>query len=278
MIRSDVAAVMLCWNDVARVCALARRLERLEPAPGRTIIVDNGSRADTAVRIAEGAPPCEIIALGRNHGFAAAINRGIDAAIAGGAQWVWVLNTDVELPGAALGELLSAAERDPGCGMAAAVLLEADGAVLAFGGGRVNLWTGLSRHVQRSGERCDYLVGACLLLRTAMLRDVGLFDESYFFYWEDIELSFRAREAGWRLAVAESCRVVHLEGSSLGRWSDERWYHLFRGLTRFLAARSPLPRVATALRLAQHSATMLRHGRAAALRGAWRAVAGGSGR
>jgi GT2 family glycosyltransferase len=111
-----------------------------------------------------------------------------------------------------------------------------------------------------------------------MLRDTGLFDESYFFYWEDVDLAYRARALGWKLTVAENCHVVHLEGSSLGRWSERRWYYLFRGLGRFLHGRARLPRTAVVIRLLVHNATMLRHGRLAAVRGAWRAVAGASAR
>jgi GT2 family glycosyltransferase len=105
-----------------------------------------------------------------------------------------------------------------------------------------------------------------------MLRETGAFDDGYFFYWEDVELGFRAREHGWALAVADGCRVVHDEGSTLGRWSAERWELLFRGMMRFLSARAPRPAAAMAVRLVVHTAVMLRHGRMPAIAGAWRAL------
>jgi GT2 family glycosyltransferase len=239
-IRADVVAVILCWNDADRVVALLERLRSVDPCPLHVVIVDNGSGDGCAARIAAGFPAHEILRLDANLGFAAGVNRGIERALARAAEWVWLLNSDIVLPHTALASLL-AAGADERCGMAGAVLTEADGSIQARGGGRVNLWTGSSRHVRLSHERCDYLSAACLLMRTAMLRDTGAFDESYFFYWEDVDLGFRARAAGWTLAVAQDCLVVHDEGSSLGRWSELRWYHLFRGMSRFLRGHSRLP-------------------------------------
>lgn len=264
--------VVLSWNDADRVIALLERMRALRPSPDDVVVVDNGSKDGALARIARAFPSAQAIALAANCGFAAAANRGIERALARGAEWVWLLNTDVVLPDHALASLLVAAGA-PRCGMAGAVLVEAGGAVQALGGGNVNLWTGMSRHVRSAAERCDYLSGACLLLRASMLDEIGLFDEGYFFYWEDIDLGFRAREAGWTLAVAGDCRVMHDEGSSLGRWSEQRWSHLFRGMRRFLDRRAPLPRTAALLRLIQHTGSMLVHGRRDALRGAWRGFA-----
>ena len=271
MTRDIVAAVVLSWNDADRVVALLGCLSTLDPPPELIVVIDNGSSDGSAVRITHAFPAHAMIAMPANLGFAAGVNRGIRWALEHDSTWVWLLNSDIDLPANALARLGAAARRDDRCGMAGALLVEADGSVQARGGGRINLWTGDSRHVRSGGERCDYLSGACLLLRSAMLRDIGLLDERYFFYWEDVDLAFRARDAGWSMAIADDCRVVHLEAQSLGPWSEQRWYHLFRGMRRFLRARAPLPRTAATIRLLCHSATMLRHGRLQALRGAWRA-------
>ncbi len=275
MSAGGVAAVLLCWNDVDRVLALVEGLQRQGLPPDRVIVVDNGSDRAPARVLAAAYPDCETITLAHNRGFAAAVILGIEHALAGGADWIWLLNTDIELPADALPALRAAAGADPRCGMTGAVLVEPDGSVQARGGGRVNLWTGMACHVVSAAERCDYMSAACLLLRAEMLREIGLFDEGYFFYWEDVDLGFRAREAGWTFAVAGDCLVVHREGSSLGRWSQARWYHLFRGMRRFLRSRAPLPRTATLVRLVQHSIAMAAHGRRDALRGAWRGVRAG---
>ncbi len=290
MTHAPTVAVVLAWNDGPRVLGLLERLRSSISPPAKVVIVDNGSMDGTAAAIEREYPEHETIVLPGNAGFSRAANIGIRRALELGAGWIWLLNTDIDLPDDALARLhraarpqtsataplsdsgtLPVADRTGECGMVGATLLEPDGSVQACGGGRVSLWTGIARHERFDRGRCDYLSGACLLLRADMLREIGLFDEAYFFYWEDVDLGFRARAGGWALRVAGDCMVVHREGSSLGRWSDERWDHLFRGMIRFLDARAPFPRIAASVRLLHHTATMLRHGRRAAIAGAWRA-------
>ncbi len=265
-------AVVLCWNDSPRVLRLLARLEALQPSPDVVVVVDNGSDSVHAERIAAAFARVVVVRLDANRGFAAAANRGIEYALSHAANEVWLLNTDVELPTDALALLRRALHAEPRRGMAAPVLLSADGRVECFGGGRVSLLTGDCRHALGGSDTIDYLAGACLLLRADMLRDIGLFDERYFFYWEDVDLGFRARDAGWTLAVAADCRVVHDEASTLGKWSAARWELLFRGMMRFAASRAAAPAATIASRLVVHSATMLRHGRLGAVAGAWRAL------
>lgn len=270
MTESRVAAIVLCWNDAERVRELLLQLAALSPAPGRVVVVDNGSAAGPPEFDGEFPFVLEVLSLPENLGFAAGVNRGAQRALALGMEWLWLVNSDVEIPAHALGSLLDVALAQPRCGMVGAVLTHPDGRLQARGGGQVNLWTGMVRHVRRSDQRCDYLSGACLLLRTSMLREIGLFDERFFFYWEDIELAARARAAGWCLAVADRCLVVHHEASTLGPWSAERWFFLFRGLKLYLAEHARAPRVAALLRLIHHTAVMSSHGRWDALRGARR--------
>lgn len=265
-----VTAVVLCWNDAPRVSQLLAGMSRQTARPDRVVVVDNGSRGGAPCFASLVALDVEVLALPDNVGFAAAANRGIERAMQLGAGWVWLLNSDLEIPINALAALRSAARREDRCGMVGAVLLGPNGELQARGGGRVDLASGLSRHVTSPTEAADYLSGACLLLNVEMLWDIGLFDEGYFFYWEDVDLGYRAAQRGWTLKVADDCRVVHQEAASLGRWSAARWEHLFRGMVRFVRAYAPRPAVAVAVRLVHHSAVMLWHGRFEPVRGAWR--------
>jgi GT2 family glycosyltransferase len=103
-----------------------------------------------------------------------------------------------------------------------------------WGGGRVNCWTGQSRHRRSPGE-VDFVSGASVLLRSTALETVGLFDQATFFmYWEDTDLGFRLRKAGWRLAVAGDARVWHKQAASLGQDNPAREALFVRSAVRFL--------------------------------------------
>ncbi|HYC57865.1 MAG TPA: glycosyltransferase family 2 protein [Candidatus Binatia bacterium] len=272
---TGTVAIVLSWNDAELVRDCLSRLARSKPGPDHVVVVDNASETDVESFYRSALPGVEIIRSRRNVGFAAAVNMAILRAASLGARWVWLVNSDTEVEADTLACLLSAAGADHATGMVAPVLLDRHGQVQAWGGGSASLWTGISRHARSEADRVDYLSGACLLVSMPMLGEVGGLDERYFFYWEDVDLSFRARAAGWHLVVADGCRVVHYEATSLGPWSSARWFRLFEGLALFLRMRAPLPGLALAVRLLHHSAAMVRHRRWRALRGAWRgAIAG----
>jgi len=182
-VTGTVAAIVLSWNDGERVLPFLHRLYELDVTPDHLVVVDNGSRDGTPDRIADALPRCEIVRLPENRGFAGAVNCGIQRALARNAEWIWLLNTDIVLPRDTL-VMLTAAAREDRCGMAAPVLVESNGNVQSWGGGHVNMWTGIARHARSGGSPPHKRSGACLLRRAGMVREIGLLDESYILYWE----------------------------------------------------------------------------------------------
>jgi hypothetical protein len=117
----------------------------------------------------------------------------------------------------------------------------------------------------------DYLQGASVLLRCAALREVGTLDEGFFLYWEDADLCFRLRRAGWRLAVASGAQVEHAGYGSLRFQSPEWDYHFTASSVRFFRRHASLPLIPIVV---SASGRLLRR----ALHGRWanvRAVAAG---
>jgi GT2 family glycosyltransferase len=214
-----------------------------------TVVVDNGSTDDSVNKIRERFPGIKIVETGRNLGFAGGVNAGIREALKDGADFVWVLNNDtVPQPGSLIALLRTALSYER-IGAVGSVLVYPDGQVQAWGGGRVNRWIGVCRHATSAhiDSWFDYLTAASLLLPRRALEEVGLFDESFFLYWEDTDLSFRLKRRGWLLAVAADSIVVHRAHASTGR--DQRKIDRFSTRTgiRFLLKHSPLPRLSVPL-------------------------------
>lgn len=244
-----VAIVVLNWNGWQDTIACVASLKALTYGNFEVLVVDNGSTDDSVAEIRSAFPDVTLLLSGANLGFGGGCNVGICHALARGADYVWLINSDATVDPQALTSLVHVADSNPALGSVGSVLYEADqpGQVQLWGGGRVNLWLGRSNHCVVPGP-ISFISGASLLLRRAALEQVGLFDEALFFmYWEDTDLGFRLANAGWRLAVAENSRVWHKQSASLGLGNPLLDEYATRSCVRFLRRHAPVPAVSIAL-------------------------------
>jgi GT2 family glycosyltransferase len=191
------------------------------------VVVDDGSR-DESLRIATGLAASaggriDVVALGRNHGFAPAVNRGVAAARASFAPDVVVLvNQDCFVKPGWLAPLVSALS-DSAVAAAGARLLDADGATLQHAGARVEA-NGLTTHLgrgsrdvdaHREARDVDYVCGALFAFRASTWERFGPFDEGYApAYFEEVDFCVRARRAGFRIAYVPAAEAVHAGAST----------------------------------------------------------------
>jgi N-acetylglucosaminyl-diphospho-decaprenol L-rhamnosyltransferase len=195
-------------------------------------VVDNASGDGSADMVADQFPWARIIRNRRNVGFGAAHNQALRRAM--GRYWL-VLNSDAAPRPGALRVLVDFLEANPRVGVAGPRLRYPDGTVQPSRRRFPTVATLFveSTQIQRFIPRnpvlrryyladrsddepqdVDWLVGACLCARAAAAAEVGLFDESFFMYSEELDWCRRFRAAGWRVAYVPSAEVVHLEGGS----------------------------------------------------------------
>jgi GT2 family glycosyltransferase len=159
-----------------------------------------------------------LIRADTNRGFAGGCNIGIRYALKCGAEYVWLLNNDTLVDTKALAEMVEVARSDEQIGLVGSVLYyyHDPTSVQAYGGGLVNWWRGTNRLLTAPRESgLDFLAGASLLVKRPVVESIGLLEESYFFYWEDVAYSQRALKAGWRIDVAKGSRILHKEGGTI---------------------------------------------------------------
>lgn len=246
-----VAIVVLNWNGWQDTLACVASLQALNYGDFEILVVDNGSTDDSVVQITREFPAVALLQTGANLGFGGGCNVGIRYALAKGVDYVWLVNSDATVDPQALKALVRVAEQNPALGSVGSVLFEADqpGQVQLWGGGRVNLWLGRSNHCVVPGP-INFISGASVLLRRAALEQVGVFDDaSFFMYWEDTDLGFRLRQAGWKLAVANDSRIWHKQSASLGLGNPLLDEYATRSCVRFLRRHAPIPSVSVALML-----------------------------
>jgi GT2 family glycosyltransferase len=245
-----VAIVVLNWNGWQDTLACVASLQALDYPNFHIVLVDNGSTDGSEAHLRGALPMVELLQTGANLGFGGGCNVGLRHALAAGADYAWLVNSDATVEPGALSALVRRAEEDATLGAVGSVLLDADAAarLQLWGGGRVGLWTGRSVHCKSSDQTLHFVSGASMLLRRAALEQVGLFDDARFFmYWEDTDLGFRLRKAGWRLGVAADSTIRHKQSASLGLGNPLLDEYATRSCVRFLRRHAPMPWVSVGL-------------------------------
>jgi GT2 family glycosyltransferase len=244
----DVGIVAYRSRRLLRDCLESLR-EHAPARPMRVVVVDNDSR-DGTVGLVRGLPGVELVEAQRNLGFAAATNLAIELS---NARYFLALNPDTRVHAGTLERLLRLMDEDASIGICGCRLERENGtfdhaARRAFPTplGALAHFTGVGRsrrapaalaqyrapHVERGPV--DAVNGAFMLIRRRALDDVGLFDEGYWLYMEDLDLCYRFAAAGWVTWYEPSVAVTHVKGGSSGRNRMLRANHAFHyGMYRF---------------------------------------------
>ena len=187
-----------------------------------------------------------VVAEPVNRGFGAGVNRGAYEAFSRGAKQVLMLNPDASISGASITRLRERVTADP-WRLVAPTIRTPEGRVW-FAGSVVDLVTGAVRRGDPSGPHdTPWLSGACLLVSRTLWELVGGFDERYFLYWEDIDLSYRVQQAGGRLEVIGDAVATHDQGGTQSTRtarskSDAYYYYMVRGRLLFSSTHMPVSR------------------------------------
>lgn len=225
------------------------------------IVVDNASTDGSADKALARYPDVELVRHTKNKGYAGGVNPGLRRAIELGAAYVAPFNDDAVAETDWLEKLVANLEAHPERGSVACKVLKSDGKTIDSTGDYVTVW-GLpyprGRNEIDSGQYDDMdeifaASGAASLFRVEALKKIGLFDESFFAYYEDVDLGFRLQNAGWKVGYEPRAVVYHKIGMTSGRmkgfttyqtlknlpllvWKNMPFLLLFRVLPRFYLA------------------------------------------
>lgn len=241
-----VTIILLNWNGWRDTLDCISTLQKLEHPNYKILIIDNASSDNSVAQIRESHPDIPIIINSRNLGFGAGCNVGIRKALKDSSEYIWLLNNDTRVNPQSLSTLTQKIETDPSIAAVGSVIYYLDenlNNIQAWGGGYVSLWAGRARHcmLPANDSTLDYLTGASILLRSSALTEIGLFDELFFMYWEDADLCFRLRNAGWKLAVAANSFIWHKESASLGKQNPLLTVYFGQSLIYFFKKHAPQP-------------------------------------
>ncbi|HEY0606099.1 MAG TPA: glycosyltransferase family 2 protein [Herpetosiphonaceae bacterium] len=256
---SRIAIVVVSYNvcDLLRQCLRSATSAEL---PADVIVVDNASHDDSVTMVKREFPSVTLIANDTNRGFAAGTNQGIRAALdsASPPEYVLLLNPDAFLRPGALAALAGFMDEHPRVGAVGARLFYPDGRPQEGAWHFPTLWMTLfdlfpprgpllgrlyasslnGRYREERGSQpfaIDHPLGAAMLMRRVTIDEVGLLDEDYWMYVEEVDWCYRCRQAGWAIWQVPQAEVVHAAGASSQQFKGRSFVALHRSRLRFFA-------------------------------------------
>jgi N-acetylglucosaminyl-diphospho-decaprenol L-rhamnosyltransferase len=282
-VSSEIGAVVVDHDTGPLLERCVRSL--LDDGAAPVVVVQNGARGsvDAALRDLLGArpgAPVHVVRPGRNLGFGSGVNRGLAALAAGSTppEWVLVCNADLVVHPGAPAALRGALESHPAWAVVGPRIFTEAGQVYpsvrnfpsftdAAGHALLapfkpeNPFTRRYNPGTPEGDvvtRAGWVSGSCFLARRSALEELGGFDEAYFMYAEDMDLCWRAHDAGWGVGFAGTAEVTHVQGVSTARYPYRMMVAHHRSALRFTVrttkgwrrAALPLAAVVLAARMA----------------------------
>lgn len=239
-----LSIIIVSWNTSALLEKCLASVYAYPPAdPFEVWVVDNASTDDSAAMVESYFPQVHLVTNANNVGFARANNQAIPHCT---GEYILLLNPDTEVKAKALPTLSAWLDAHPEAGGVGPFLLNPDGTLQTscypaptlmrefwrllhldwltpYGSYNMARW---DTHTPRE---VDVLQGACLLVRRMVLEKVGVLDETYFIYSEEVDLCYRIRRAGWSLWWEPQSQVVHYGGQSTRQVKTEMFLRLYQG-------------------------------------------------
>lgn len=227
-----ITIVIPNWNG-ADLLANCLRSAQAQTIPTEIVVVDNGS-VDNSVELIESQfPHVTLLKNPVNLGFAGGVNTGIEYALEHGTEAIALLNNDAIPDVYWLDHLAGTLEHNDHAGIVTSKIMRSDKKHLDSTGDFYSAWgTAFPRGRDEldigkydKTEAVFAASGGASLYRAKMLREVGLFDEDFFAYYEDVDLSFRARLQGWEILYQPKAVVYHEVGATSSKVHDFGTYH-----------------------------------------------------
>jgi GT2 family glycosyltransferase len=249
----NVMIVILNWNRLRDTAECLGSVSGIDYPNFGIVVVDNGSDDGSAAEIRRAFPHVLLIENRENLGFAEGNNVGIRHALKRGADYVWLLNNDTVVDPRALTAMVESAERNRDIGILGSKIRYYDQPqILWFAGATIDWEHAISAHIGRlekdTGQydrerEVDRVTGCSMLIRRKVFEDIGLFDEKFFLYAEEVDLCVRARKMGYRNYYVPKSVVYHKISASSGENSVPLYaYYNTRNFLYLIRKNIPFPK------------------------------------
>lgn len=247
-----IYVIILTWNQYHHTKSCLTSLQKTTYPNLQIVVVDNNSTDGTPEKVNQDFPTATLLTNDENLGFAAGNNIGIRYALENDAAYIFILNNDTLVASSLFERLLAAISQRPdgtvhsSVGMIAPLIYYADEPQRIWSSGGKRHFVTYEKTGDLAGQidrgqyakpvSQDYFTGCAMLLSCRLLKSVGLFDERFFFTYEDSDLCVRARDAGYQLLLAPDAHIWHkVSVSTGGSGSPTERYWMARSSILFFA-------------------------------------------
>ncbi len=234
--KMKLSIIIVSWNVKEELVNCLRSIEENRPCEQfEVIVVDNASTDDTTETVKRDFPEITLVSNSKNRGFAAANNQGIGKSQ---GRYLLFLNPDTIIHAGSLDVLVKFMDGNSNVGVCGPKLLNADGTTQPSARRFPTFRGALYRHtflrflrifrneykkwLMKDFEHdrqmdVNQLMGSALMVRRSVIKDAGDMDESFFMYYEEVDLCCRIKKAGWRIVFVPEAAITHLGGQSAGQ-------------------------------------------------------------
>lgn len=245
VMKTKAAIIIPNWNgeDMIKDCISSLLAQSTKT---QVIVVDNGSKDNSVSRVKE-FPGVKLLEFKDNAGFAGGVNRGIKYALTEGFVYIGLFNNDAIADKDWLDKLIKNIEDSDEIGISTGKLMRSDRKHIDSTGDFYTIW-GIpfprGRNQVDSGQydKKELVFGAtggASLYRSELFRDIGMFDEDFFAYYEDVDISFRAQMAGWKVAYTPDAVAYHGVGGTSSKMGDFTRFHSAKNFLLLYARNMP---------------------------------------
>ena len=248
-----IAVIVLNWNNAPDTLECLESIYQSADLNYSIYVVDNGSKDNSLSVLQKTYPDANYLPLDKNYGFVGGNNIAFRRAIADGAEYLFLLNSDATINKETLSILRKSAERFPNaCALGPRVYYYDLPMTLWYSGviwapekaGFYHLDWGVDENLapRRPIAKTDYVNGCAFFVRVSALKSVGFMDERYFLNWEEIDWCFRMRKKGFDCLVVPEAKAWHkISRSFVGGRKGAMWnYYFYRNRLLWMQAHLPL--------------------------------------
>ncbi len=241
-----IIVVIPNWNGADYISACLDSLQK-QTIPHDVVVVDNGSTDGSLALIEKSFPEVQVVRHAENKGFSGGVNAGFRYALEKDYEAVAVFNNDAIADKNWLKHLSVRLQGDAKFGIVCCKQLRSDGKHIDAAGGAYSTWgmpfprgrNSIDKGQYDTAEAVFSAPGGASIYSAQLLREVGLFDEAFFAYYEDDDLSFRARLHGWKIWYEPKAKIFHHVSGTSRRLGSFTRYHATKNFFLLYAKNMP---------------------------------------